>query len=40
MVKSVVIKIHPLATTLGTLTFSVLLFFHTWFVFDSNLAYQ
>ncbi|MFT6903239.1 MAG: hypothetical protein ACJA2G_002920 [Cognaticolwellia sp.] len=40
MVKSVVIEIHPLATTVGALTFSVPLFALTWFVFDGSLAYQ
>jgi len=40
MVKSVVIEIHPLATTVGALTFSVPLFALTWLLFDGSLPYQ
>ena len=39
MVKSVEIDIHPLATTIGALTFSVPLFALAWF-FDGTLPYQ
>jgi drug/metabolite transporter (DMT)-like permease len=37
LVKSVEINIHPLATTVGALIFSVPLFFITWFVVDGSL---
>lgn len=37
LVKSVNINIHPFATTLGALYFSVPLFFISWFIFDGQL---
>lgn len=40
MVKSVAIDIHPLATTVGALTFSVPLFAIVWFLVDGTLPYQ
>lgn len=40
MVKSVAIDIHPLATTVGALTFSVPLFAIVWFLIDGTLPYQ
>ena len=40
MVKSVEIDIHPLATTIGALTFSVPLFALAWFFVDGTLPYQ
>ncbi len=40
MVKSVAIDIHPLATTVGALTFSVPLFALVWFFADGTLPYQ
>lgn len=40
MVKSVVIDIHPLATTVGALMFSVPLFAVAWFLADGTLPYQ
>ena len=40
MVKSVAIEIHPLATTVGALTFSVPLFALVWFFVDGTLPYQ
>lgn len=40
MVKSVAIDIHPLATTIGALTFSVPLFAIVWFLVDGTLPYQ
>lgn len=40
LVKSVNIDIHPLATTVGALTFSLPLFAITWFFVDGSLPYQ
>jgi drug/metabolite transporter (DMT)-like permease len=40
LVKSVDIEIHPLATTVGALTFSVPLFAMVWFLVDGTLPYQ
>ena len=40
LVKSVDIDIHPLATTVGALTFSLPLFAITWFLVDGTLPYQ
>ena len=40
MVKSVAIDIHPLATTVGALSFSVPLFALVWFLVDGTLPYQ
>ncbi|WP_085296996.1 DMT family transporter [Cognaticolwellia mytili] len=40
LVKSVNIEIHPLATTVGALTFSVPLFAIVWFLVDGTLPYQ
>ena len=40
MVKSVKIDIHPLATTVGALSFSLPLFVLTWWLTDGTLPYQ
>lgn len=40
LVKSVAIDIHPLATTVGALCFSVPLFGIVWLIFDGSLPYQ
>lgn len=40
LVKSVVIEIHPLATTVGALLFSVPLFAVAWLLLDGTIPYQ
>jgi len=40
LVKSVEVKINPIATTVGSLLFSTPLFLFAWFIFDGSLPYQ
>ncbi len=40
LVKSVKISINPVATTVGSLTMSLPMFFLTWLIFDGNLPFE